>query len=112
MPDLHIARDHTLGLEGARRLARAWAASAEEKLSMSCDYQEGPAEDCITFSRSGASGELRVTAERFELDVKLGFLLGAFKDRIEHEITRNIDRLLQQDDPVAAFQKAASHWSA
>ncbi len=112
MPDLHIAREHTLGLTDARRLAKVWVDSAEQKLAMTCDYQEGAAEDCVTFSRSGASGELRVSADRFELDVKLGFLLGAFKDRIEHEITKNIDKLLQQPDPVAAFQKAAGNWSA
>lgn len=110
MPDLHIAREHTLGLAEARRLAQAWADSAQEKLAMSCEYQTGPAEDCVTFSRSGASGELRVSADRFELDVKLGFLLGAFKDRIEHEITKNIDKLLQQPDPVASFQKVAGGW--
>lgn len=112
MPDLHIAREHTLGLAEARRLAKVWVDSAEQKLAMTCDYQEGAAEDCVTFSRSGASGELRVSADRFELDVKLGFLLGAFKDRIEHEITKNIDKLLQQPDPVASFQKAAGNWSA
>ena len=31
-----------------------------------------------------------------ELDAKLGFLLGAFKDRIESEIVKNLDDLLAQ----------------
>ncbi len=50
--------------------------------------------DRITFTRTGVSGELRVDADRFELDAKLGFLLGAFKDRIEQEVTKNLDALL------------------
>ncbi len=110
MPDLRITRDHQLGFEEARRLAKAWADSAAEKLDMSCDYEEGECEDCVAFKRSGVTGQLRVTADRFELDAKLGFLLGAFKDRIEQEITKNLDLLLQQKDPVQAFQQGASKY--
>ncbi len=110
MPDLRITRDHQLGFEQARQLAKAWADSAAEKLDMSCDYEEGEGEDRVAFKRSGVTGELRVTGDRFELDAKLGFLLGAFKDRIEQEITKNLDLLLQQQDPVQAFQKGAAKY--
>jgi hypothetical protein len=51
------------------------------------------------------SGELRVAADRFELDAKLGFLLGAFKDRIEQEVSKNLDELLAQ--PRGAKSDAA-----
>jgi ATPase subunit of ABC transporter with duplicated ATPase domains len=37
---------------------------------------------------------LVVSHDRFELHLKLGFLLGAFKDRIEREIVNNFDALL------------------
>ena len=45
MPDLRITRDHQLGFEQARQLAKVWADSAAEKLDMSCDYEEGDGED-------------------------------------------------------------------
>jgi putative polyhydroxyalkanoate system protein len=48
----------------------------------------------LTFTRSGVNGTLQVTQNCFELDAKLGFLLGAFKDRIEAEIIKNLDELL------------------
>ena len=53
------------------------------------------------FTRAGVSGCLRVEGDRFVLDAKLGFLLGAFKDRIEAEIVKNLDTLLAAKKPAA-----------
>ena len=72
---------------------------------MACTYQEGKSLDEVCFTRSGVSGTLHVTKDRFELNAKLGFLLGAFKSRIESEIVKNLDDLLQADE--AAIMKAA-----
>ena len=47
------------------------------------------------FRRTGAHGTLRVTPERFVLDVTLGFLLGTFKDRIEAGLLHNLEQRLQ-----------------
>ena len=108
MPDIHITREHDLGLAAARKLAFRWAEVAEEKLGMECTYEEGKTSDLVTFSRSGVNGELKVTGSKFQLEARLGFLLGAFKDRIEAEITKNLDELLAQDDPHAAFDQAVA----
>lgn len=94
MPDLRIRRGHDLGLPQARRIAQDWVRSAQEQLHMACTYHPGEAMDRIAFTRSGVSGELRVAGDCFELDAKLGFLLGAFKDRIEQEVSDNLDALL------------------
>lgn len=96
MPDLKIRREHPLGFEPARRIARDWVRTATDKLGMACEYREGDTCDQVSFARPGVSGELKVTGTAFELDAKLGFLLGAFKDRIEQEIGRNLDELLAQ----------------
>lgn len=56
--------------------------------------KKGEHEDLVTFVRSGVKGTLRVCAKRFELNAKLGMLLGAFKDRIENEIVKNLDELM------------------
>lgn len=105
MPDIHITREHGLGLAAARKLAFRWAEVAEEKLGMECSYEEGKTSDLVTFTRPGANGELRVTKDRFELEARLGMLLGMFKERIETEIVTNLDELLQQKDPLKAFDK-------
>ncbi|MGC4395513.1 polyhydroxyalkanoic acid system family protein [Hydrogenophaga sp. T2] len=106
MADIHIEREHTLGLAAARKLAWQWAEQAENEFDMSCTYEEGQKADEVQFTRSGVSGCLRVTDDRFVLDARLGFLLGAFKDRIESEIVKNLDTLLAAKKPAA--KKAAA----
>lgn len=100
MPDIHIQREHTLGLAEARKIAFKWAEQAEEKFDMECTYEEGKSEDLVTFTRSGVNGELKVTKDTFVLDARLGFLLGAFKDKIEGEIVKNLDTLLAKKKPA------------
>ena len=112
MPDIHIQRDHSLGLPQARKLAFRWAELAEEKFDMACSYEEGRTSDLVSFSRSGVNGELKVTADGFELDARLGFLLGVFKERIETEIVKNLDELLAQDEPLKALDGAIAEASA
>jgi putative polyhydroxyalkanoate system protein len=106
MADIHIERDHQLGMGGARKLAWRWAEQAENDFDMSCTYEEGDDCDEVQFSRSGVTGTLKVSADRFELDARLGFLLGAFKDRIESEIVKNLDELLAAKKPAAKKKKA------
>jgi putative polyhydroxyalkanoate system protein len=112
VPDIHITREHSLGLPQARKLAFKWAEAVEEKFEMECTYEEGGIADLVSFTRSGVSGELKVTKDSFELVARLGFLLGAFKDRIEGEIVKNLDSLLAQKEPRKAAGKVAARKSA
>jgi putative polyhydroxyalkanoate system protein len=101
MPDLKIHRDHQLGLAKARKVAWAWAEQAEAKFDMECTVIEGELSDTVEFTRSGVKGRLIVAADHFDLDAKLGFLLGAFSKTIEHEIERELDALLAQGNGPA-----------
>ena len=94
MANVYILRNHTLGLPEARKIAFQWAEQVEKDFGMACTYDEGSTQDDVVFTRSGVSGSLQVTQDKFVLDAKLGFLLGAFKDRIEGEIVKNLDALL------------------
>jgi len=96
MPDIRIHRDHKLGLAKARKVAWAWAEEVEEKFDMTCTVIEGKTTDTVEFTRTGVYGRLIVAADHFDLDAKLGFLLGAFAKTIEAEIERNLDTLLGQ----------------
>lgn len=106
MADLHILREHHLGLAGARKVAFKWAEHAEDEFGMSCTYEEGKSQDEVCFTRVGVTGTLVVTRDRFELNAKLGFLLGAFKATIESEIVKNLDELLQAKPAVKARASA------
>lgn len=94
MADIKIRRDHALGMAKARKLAFTWAEQVEERFEMECVYEEGGARDIVTFTRTGVRGTLVVTGSRIEIEAQLGFLFGAFKDRIEGEIVKYLDALL------------------
>ena len=106
MPDIHIHRPHSLGLAKARKVAWAWAEQVESEFQMDCTVVEGDDGDTVEFTRSGVNGTLKVTADHFDLNAKLGFLLGAFSKTIEAEIEKNLDTLLVQAS--AATKKAAA----
>ncbi len=108
MANLHIIREHSLGLEQAREIAFAWAEQVEQEFGMDCVYEEDDEMDTVNFTRSGVVGTLIVTGKKFELDARLGFLLGAFKDRIESEIVKNLDQLLQPKGETKTAAKASN----
>lgn len=101
MADIHIEREHALGLAQARQVANNWAEQARIKYDMDCNYKEGQGddEDLLSFNRSGVSGTLAVTPHMFELNAKLGFMFSAFKDQIEDKIIKNLDALIATAAP-------------
>jgi len=106
MPDIHIHRKHALGLAKAREVAWQWAEQVEQKFDMECTVLEGETSDTVEFTRTGVNGQLIVAADHFDLEAKLGFLLGAFSKTIEAEIEKNLDALLAKGAKPAA-KKAA-----
>ena len=110
MADIQIERKHGMSMAQARAAAFEWAEQAEEKFDMTCTYEEGSTLDEVSFTRSGVSGTLTVTEDVFQLQAKLGFLLGAFRDKIESEIVKNLDALIAKKpaaDKPAAEKPAA-----
>ncbi|OGB01381.1 MAG: polyhydroxyalkanoic acid synthase [Burkholderiales bacterium RIFCSPHIGHO2_12_FULL_61_11] len=109
MADIQIERAHALGLPEARKLAFKWAEQAGEKFDLTCTYEEGATSDLLSFSRSGVIGTLTVTGESFELSARLGFLLGAFKAKIEGEIAKNLDALITRNSPSENHRPKRKH---
>ncbi len=94
MAEIKIHREHQLGLAKARKVAWAWAEEVEQRFEMACTVIEGQTSDTVEFTRSGVNGRLIVAADHFDLEAKLGFLLGAFSKTIEREIEGELDKLL------------------
>jgi putative polyhydroxyalkanoate system protein len=107
VPDIRIRREHSLGLAKARKVAWTWAEQAEQKFDMECTVLEGEFSDTVEFQRSGVSGRLIVAADHFDLDAKLGFLLGAFSKTIEKEIQQTLDDLLAKGARNGAAARGA-----
>ena len=87
MATIELKRDHTLGLKKARAAAERVAEEMEREFGMSSEWDG----NTLRFSRTGVSGELVVQRGHVELTASLGFLLSAFKGRIEETIHRNFD---------------------
>jgi putative polyhydroxyalkanoate system protein len=102
MSHINIHRTHGLGLAKARKVAWQWAEDVEKKFDMECSVLEGETSDTVQFTRSGVDGQLIVAADHFDLQAKLGFLLGAFSKTIEAEILKNLDALLARNDKPQA----------
>ena len=100
MPDIHIERNHTLGLSGAREVARQWVRQAEQDYGLACSYAEGETCDVAQFARAGVDGNVEVTADTFKLNATLGFLYGSFSGQIEQRLQQNLDALLGTGAPV------------
>ena len=101
MADLHLHRDHTLGLARARKVALKWAEDVEAKLDMECTIIEGDDEDVLEFRRSGVDGRMIVAGTHFDLEAKLGFLLKPFLATIETEVGKQLDEALAKEQAKA-----------
>ena len=112
MADIRIHREHRLGLPKARKVAAQWAEDVEKNFDMRCRLIEGDYSDTVEFTRSGVNGRLIVAADHFDLDAKLGFLLGAFRHTIESEIMRKLDQLLAAGAKKAPAKKAPAKKAA
>jgi putative polyhydroxyalkanoate system protein len=97
MPQIHVHRDHTLGLARARKVAWKWAEHVEKKFDMECTVLEGDTSDTVEFKRSGVSGTMIVTGEHFEIEAKLGLLMSAFTSQIQSEVGRQLDEALAKE---------------
>lgn len=87
MAAIDLRRQHGMSREEA--LAGADRLAAELRRNYDLNYQwEG---NHLRFKRSGASGWLKVEAETISIHLELGFLLRAFKGRIEQEVSKNLD---------------------
>jgi len=102
MADLHLHREHTLGLARARKVALKWAEHVESKLDMECTLIEGDDEDVLEFTRPGVDGRMTVAASYFDLEAKLGFLLKPFLGTIESEVGKQLDEALAKEEAKAA----------
>lgn len=96
MADIHHHFNHTLGLPKARELAIRWMDGATQQMGLECQHAQGESEDTITFERMGVKGTMKVSGTEFDVSVKLGMMMAAFKPMIEAEISKNLGRIIEK----------------
>jgi putative polyhydroxyalkanoate system protein len=95
MLPIHIHRNHTLGIDKAREIAKAWVEKAQERFDLQCQWST---DHTLHFKREGVWGKLEIAANHFELTAQLGFLFQAFSGKIERAVQKNLDALLGPTD--------------
>jgi putative polyhydroxyalkanoate system protein len=90
MSDIHYVRKHSLSVAEAKKKVQQAADHLADEYDLASEW-EG---DTLHFTRTGVDGHIAVTAKEVTLDVKLGFLLRAFKATFEQHIERNLDDAL------------------
>lgn len=90
MSIIRVTRDHHLGLDAAREEVELIAKRVEEEFGAEYNWDG----DSLYFSRPGVSGHIEVTAETFDLTIKLGLLMSAMHRQIEDKIVAKIDEAL------------------
>lgn len=101
MSQISIKRPHHTTTAEAKKVADRVAAKLEKEYQLKSSWQG----DVLQFTRSGVNGTLAVTAKELHIDVKLGFLMVAFKGPIQGAIEGNLDKMLTA--PAAAKKPAA-----
>lgn len=90
MSDIKLVRPHSLSMAKARALVQKAADSLAADYDLASEWHG----NTLRFHRSGVDGQMHVTGSEIQLDVKLGFLLKAFKGTLLNHIERNFDELL------------------
>jgi putative polyhydroxyalkanoate system protein len=90
MPVIHITRSHHLSHDAVRAEVEALAGELEHKLHARYHW-EG---DELRFSRSGASGSIRVEPGTIAVEVKLGLALAPLRGQVERTVRDYLDRRL------------------
>lgn len=96
MSDIKLQQSHALGLDKARELTQQWLKDATHQLGLTCQVTQGETEDTVTFERSGIKGTMLVSGSNFDLQVKLGMMMAAFKPLIEAEVNKNLGRMIEK----------------
>lgn len=89
MSDIHAHKTHNLSLDEAKKTAQALADQLQKEFQLDSQWQG----DTLLFTRSGVKGKLDVTDKDVSLDISLGFMLKAFKGKIQAQIDKNLDKM-------------------
>ncbi|KYP11269.1 MAG: hypothetical protein A0129_08250 [Limnobacter sp. CACIAM 66H1] len=89
MSDIHARKAHNLTLEEAKQTAQKLADQLQKEFQLDSQWQG----NTLNFTRSGVKGKLDVTDKDVTVDISLGFMLKAFKGKIQSEIDKNIDKM-------------------
>lgn len=104
MAEISIKRAHHTTTAEARKMAEKVAVKLEQDYQLKSTWSG----EVMNFTRSGVNGALTITARELHIDIKLGFLAGAFKGTIADAVEKNLDALIKPAKSTVAKNDAPS----
>jgi putative polyhydroxyalkanoate system protein len=86
MADINIIQPHNLAPAEARVAAEKVAEKMAKEFDLACQWHG----DTLKFERSGVAGSLTLAASQAHMNIKLGFLMGAFASAIEGKVAEKM----------------------
>jgi putative polyhydroxyalkanoate system protein len=87
---MRIRREHSLGIEEARRKVDEIAADMGGRLNLSSEWREND----LQIKGSGVNGSISVSEDAIEIQVELGFALKIMESSIRSAIEGTMDKHL------------------
>lgn len=87
MSNIDIRHPHSLSPEQARHAVQGIADALAERFGVRCAWRG----DDLQFERSGIDGRVSLQPGALHVTARLGFLFGAMKGTIEHEVRRVLE---------------------
>jgi putative polyhydroxyalkanoate system protein len=91
MTTISIHRSHQLNHKQAVEVANKVAAELAKEYGIAATWS---GTDTVNVKGTGLSGKLHLAPKAFDLDIKLGFVLAMFGDKIRDGVEAKLDKLL------------------
>jgi putative polyhydroxyalkanoate system protein len=89
MADISIVQAHRLSTEKAREAAAKVADKLARDYDLACNWDG----NVLRFERSGVQGALTLHEQKAEMNIQLGFLMGAFSSAIEAKVAESMRKV-------------------
>ena len=90
MAVIRITRNHRLPRANLRAQIETLAREIEQKLKARCSWDG----DTAHFTRSGASGSIKLDDDHVAVEIALGLALAPLKSRVEKTVNERLDEIL------------------
>ncbi len=88
MSKIHLRREHDLTPEAARTKVERMAEALTRKFDAECAWKG----DVLSVEHPSVNGKVTLGQNEVVVEAKLGFLLAMFRDRIDEELVRILDK--------------------
>ena len=88
MSRIHLRRSHDLSAKAARQRVDRMAEALAKKFEAECEWQG----EVLSIEHPNVSGTVTLGKKEIVLEARLGFLLAMFRDRVDAEISRILDK--------------------